>query len=148
MYCFVRNEEVLIIGKDDVQRAENFIKIAFDFACEEIYQYSEEAKVVKNANRVMHFIAGRIVENRYFYNGTQVVLLMSDLMQYGPVRKKDELDKVISHLILERKILVGPFSYQENGKTVTRKAVFVFNIFPSIVGGGLYNSSSHAPLLI
>lgn len=148
LYCLAKNDESLIVEIDEVQRAENFVNRAFDDAGWEIYQNSEEAKMVKNANRVVDFIAGRIFENRFFYNGIQPVLLMSDLMQYGPVRKKEELDKVLSHLIRGNKIMVGPFTYQENGQTKTRKGVFVINILPSPPGRGLYNGGSQTPLLV
>lgn len=148
LYCLTKNNESPIVGIDDVHRAENFVNRAFDFAGQEIYKDSEEAKVVNDANRIMNFIAGRISEGRVFNNGIQHVLLMSDLMQYGPIRKKEALDKALSFLIWSRKILMGSFTYQDDGRLKTRKSVFVCDIYPVPSGNGWQGIGNPTPTLI
>ena len=148
LFAFAKSHESPIIEIDDVQRSKRFVNTVFEFARYEIYQNSEEAKTLENASRVLNFISSRIREGRVFYNGIQPVLLVMDLMQYGPIRKKVDLDKALSFLFWCNNVVVGAFTYEENGRIKTRKAVYVNSTLPFSIGGGWYNGGNQIPPLI
>jgi len=148
LFAVASGHELPTIELDDVQRSERFVNTAFEFARHEIYRNSEEAKTVENASRVLDFILGRIREGRVFYNGMQPVLLMMELMQYGPVRKKADLDKALSFLFWRNNVVVGAFNYEENGRIKTRKAVYVNSTLPLPVDVGWYIGGNQIPPLI
>ena len=139
LYSLFRNPESLTIEVDDVQRADRFIMYIFTFARDSVYQDSEESRVINNASKIMLFIIDRIMTGRCLYNAGVPVILVSDLQQYGPVRKKQQLDKSISQLIYFGKIVLGPFTYNDNGHQKTRKSVFVLDILPLVTGAGCEN---------